>query len=288
MSQILNVSFSDDKITFVNPKTNKAIVETLGDNLIDNDAIRIVNNEIKHRSSVSNASVALLSRILDNPRLDGYKGQTPINETIPKELKQAIRDLETEYLKPLFVQPLIEKGNKPATIESLWQNFASGLRDGGGYANAKSRVVAYFAHCGKLPTHNDKLLTIASIDKLLANAKALKTPKESEGIAGKLVLLSTDIENRTEKTNLGDYPTAISALKSMLNTYEGLYRQSLETLTMLHQTNGVATIASNAMLKPSIESLDAMHENGQLDDTTYSIMMLEHHNVEIQFEDSLV
>jgi hypothetical protein len=288
MSQILNVSFSDDKITFVNPKTNKAIVETLGDNLVDNDAIRIVNNEIKHRSSVSNASVALLSRILDNPRLDGYKGQTPINETIPKELKQAIRDLETEYLKPLFVQPLVDKGNKPATIESLWQNFASGLRDGGGYANAKSRVVAYFAHCGKLPTHNKKLLTIASIDKLLANAKALETPKESEGIAGKLVSLSIDIENRTEKTDLGDYPTAISALKSMLNTYEGLYRESLETLTMLHQTNGVATMANNAMQKPSIESLDAMHENGQIDDTTYAIMMLEHHNIDIVFEEELV
>jgi hypothetical protein len=60
---------------------------------------------------------------------------------------------------------------------------------------------------------------------------------------------------------------------------------------MMHQQVGdVSSMASKAISKasdkPSIESLNAQYENGQIDDTTYAILMLEHHNVEIEYEDS--
>ena len=287
------ISYSDDAVTFVNTKTNKAEKLELFDAMADIDAIRIVNGEIKARDNVSKASVSLLSHLLDNPRLGEYKGSTPINETVPNELKSAIREIETEYLKPIFSEPLTAKGQSPATIEKQWQLFAAGLREGGGYANAKSRVIKYFAHIGNLPiASNGKCLTVAAIDKILSNEMQKVAPDANAGIAGKLVKLSSDIANRKEQTDLGDYVTAIAALKSMLATYEGLYRESLEELTSLigNPENNVQSKAHDAMTKimdkPSLESIEAMHDNGQIDDVTYQIMMLEHHNIEIEFEDA--
>ena len=251
-----DISFSDDAVTFVNTKTNKVEKFELFEQMADIDAIRIVNGEITARDNVSMASVSLLSHLLDSPRLDEYKGNTPINELIPNDLKSAIRDIETEYLKPIFSAPMIEKGNTMATIEKQWQLFAAGLREGGGYANAKSRVIKYFAHIGKLPlADNGKCLTVASIDKILANEMAKVTPDIKGGIADKLVKLSLEIENRKESTDLGDYPTAIASLKSMLATYEGLYRESLENLTMAIGNTDIKTMAQSAMSKAQ----DAIH-----------------------------
>lgn len=279
---MFDISYSEDTITFVNAKTNKAEKLALFDSMQDLDAIRVVNGEIKARDSVSKASVSLLSNLLDNPRLDGYKGTCPINEQIPSELKQAIRDLETEYLKPIFCKPLEEKGTKPGVIETQWQAFARGLREGGSYANTKSRVMAYFSHCGQLPKcENGKLLTVAVIDKLLQNAKEKAGDKPAnEGIAGKLVKLSLEIDKRDDakgKTNLGDNVTAIAALKSMLATYEGLYREQLERMTELKGNPAITDLSNAAIAKAATvateESLTTAWNSGQIDDDGFVAAM---------------
>ena len=279
---MFDISYSDDAVTFVNAKTNKAEKMALFDSMQDLDAIRVVNGEIKARDSVSKASVSLLANLLNNPRLDGYKGTCPINEQIPSELKQAIRDLETEYLKPIFCKPLEDKGTKPGAVEAQWQAFARGLREGGSYANTKSRVMAYFSHCGQLPKcENGKLLTVAAIDKLLQNAKEASPDKpEDEGIAGKLVKLSLEIDKRDDakgKTNLGDNVTAIAALKSMLATYEGLYREQLERETA-NRGNPTITELSNAAIAKAAtvateESLTTAWNSGQIDDDGFVAAM---------------
>ena len=99
-----DISYSDDSVTFVNTKTNKAEKFELFEQMADIDAIRIVNGEIKARDNVSKASVSLLSHLLDSPRLDEYKGKTPINELIPNDLKSAIRDIETCHLEASTIQ----------------------------------------------------------------------------------------------------------------------------------------------------------------------------------------
>jgi hypothetical protein len=113
-------------------------------------------------------------------------------------------------------------------------------------------------------------------------------PDVKGGIADKLVKLSLEIENRKETTDLGDYVTAIASLKSMLATYEGLYRETLENLTMAIGNTSLQNVAQMAIAKasekPSIESLDAQYTNGQIDDVTYQLLMLEHHNIEIVLE----
>lgn len=281
---MFEISYSDDAVTFVNVKTNKAEKLALFDAMPDLDAIRVVNSEIKGRDSASKASVSLLSHLLDSPRLDGYKGTCPINEVIPKELKSAIRDIETEYLKPIFSAPLMEKGAKPAMVEAQWQSFAQGLREGGSYANTKSRVMAYFSHLGKLPVaDNGKLLTVAAIDKILQNAKEQAAkPATNEGIAGKLVKLSGEIGSRTEKTELGDYSTAIAALNSMLDTYVGLQRAVLEKMTEVIGNSSldskVSDVLAKAMKAPAVEvdsedSLTTAWNSGKIDDAQFSARM---------------
>jgi len=188
-------------------------------------------------------------------------------------------------MKPAFIADQIAKGAKPATADNQWQIYASGLNTGS-FSNAKTWAVKFYCQLGKLPTlDNGKLLPLRAIIKMLEDAKI---PATDGGIADKLLKIASDIENRTEKTNLGDYPTAIACLKSMLATYEGLYRETLETMTQLH-SDGVIAQAKSAIAdaqKPSIESLNAMLDNGQIDDTAYAILMLEHHNVQVEFEDA--
>ena len=152
----------------------------------------------------------------------------PTNESPCPELKAAIRELETEYLKPKFIQPLIDKGAKPATAEKQWQDFAKGLKAGGSYAVAKGHITKLFAYTGELPTHNGKCLTVAAVVKLLSNLE--RETAENEGIAGKLVKLSEELTN-ADSDKMGDFATAIAALKSMLLTYENQYSQALEILT---------------------------------------------------------
>lgn len=245
------VSFNESSIVFLNTKTGKADKLALMDAMADADAVGALERENRARESGSRASVSLLAVILNNPRFDGYKGATPIGENIPKELKDAMREAEAEFMKPLFMARHEGKGAKPGTVAKLWDEYIGALRAGSSYAVAKGKVLAYFAHCGKLPkADNGKLLTVAAIDKLLAMAKEGAEKPENQGIAGKLLKLAGDIENRTESTVMGDPATAVAALKSMLATYEGLLREAGETAMAQYQarTHGDVTQQAHAAI----------------------------------------
>ena len=223
------VSFTDTAIVFVNSKTNKAEKLEMGDVMAPIDAINAIRKEQNAAMSASRGAVSLLCELLVNPRLDGYRGKTPLNEIMPKELKAAVRELEVEFIKPIFCTPLAEKGAKPHTIEKQWRDYYSELNAGGSYAVAKGHVLKLFAYTGNLPKHGDKVLTVAAVKKLLENLE--KPEQEKTGLAGKLVTISSELENRTDKTDLGDYATAVAALKSMLAIYETLHAEALEVLT---------------------------------------------------------
>lgn len=230
------VSQNETAIVFLNTKTGKADKLALLDHMEQGEAVAALARENKARESGSRAAVSLLADMLDNPRFDGYKGQTPIGENIPADLKSAMREHEGEVLKPIFCKTHENKGAKPATVAKLWDEYIGALRAGSSYAVAKGKVLAYFAYCGKLPVaDNGKLLSVAAIDKLLAIAKESAAKPEETGIAGKLVKLSEEIENRTESTKLGDPATAIAALKSMLATYEGIMRENAEAAQRIHE-----------------------------------------------------
>jgi hypothetical protein len=278
-------SFNDKSVVITDAKNNSESIELL-DKLDTIDSLRAIGKEQHASIRASVGALSLLAEMLADARFDFYKGNTPINEKIPKEFNSALRDKISEYMKPAFIADMVAKGAKPATADNQWQIYSAGLNTGS-FSNAKTWACKFYCQMGRLPVlDNGKLLPLRAIIKMLEDAKIPNT--DNNGIADKLVKLSLDIEKRTEKTNLGDYVTAISALKSMLATYEGLYRESLETLTQLHSDGVIGksdNVLSQIMDKPSVESLDAQYQNGQIDDITYQMLMLEHHNIEIVLED---
>jgi len=258
---MLEVSYSATHVVFVNPKNSKSEKLALMDAMDTNEAIRAIVSEQKAAVSASRGAVSLLAAILDNRRLDGYKGQTPINEKIPKELKEAIREMEVEYLKPAFESLHTSKGAKPATVQKLWDAYAKELRSGGSYAVAKGKVTAYFAHCGELPTHDGKLLSVAAVDKLLANAKEAAGKPAEQGISGILRDLAEKVEKRSESTKLGDVGAAVHALKAMLATYESMLREEGQAaLVKYENTNtGDVTQAAKAVIVKAAASKKGKH-----------------------------
>jgi hypothetical protein len=267
------ISFNDNQIIITDDK-NKSEKLDLLDMLPDTDAILAIRKEQKAGTVASVGALSLLAHMLNNPRFDAYKGQTPINEKITPEFRGALRDIEIEYMKPLFTANLQNKGNSAATIEKQWQEYSLGLRTGT-YALVKSYVSKLFCHLGQLPlAENGKLLPINAIKTILANAE---TPKESQGLAGKLVAILTEIETKGDKVDMGDLPTALAALHRLTQYYRHAENEQAEKLT---EQGGIFAkteqVINDAMSKPVIitddmllvetnpETIAAWYENGQI------------------------
>ena len=248
----MSVTFTEDFIVFMDSKGSTEKL-ALMDAMNDADSIHAIGKEMKAAGSASQGAVSLLSRMLNVARLDEYKGKTPANESVPNTLKAAIREIETEYLRPIFMKYHTDKGAKESTAAKQWDEYAAGLKAGGSYAVAKSEVTKYFAICGKLPVcDNGKLLSVAAIKKLLSEARKGLSPTEKPGIADKLISLSLELQDRTEKTVLGDTASAIAALKAMLKTFEALQRADMEAAQEAHTlktTGNVGEAASSVIGK---------------------------------------
>jgi len=220
-------------IVFTNDKGKSEPMETLA-TVSTVDAMQLSRKEIAERTSIGAAMLSLVTHILANSsRFDAYKGQTPANEGIPKELKNAFQEQEVKILEPIFVSQLglKEKGNKDATIAKQWDSYIKELRDGGSYANAKSTALQYFAIVGKLPYVNEdnrRLLPVRAMQKIIAN---MRTATPHKGIVGKLSDIRDEFNNRTDKTLIGDVATGIALLKELLASFEGMQREELEKNT---------------------------------------------------------
>ena len=241
------IAFNETGVTFVNTKTNKADKLAYCPEMGDDAALRAFLSENKARESGSVAAVNMLTRILDNTRFDGYKGQTPIGENIPKELKDAFREAEAEYMKPLFFAYHEAKGAKAPTIAKQWDIYIGAMRAGSSYAVAKGKVLALFAHLGQSPRcQTGKLLTVAAIDKILLNAKDSAGVSKKATIADKLHEMMQTIENFDGESwdgVAGDTATAIHALNYLVGFYEGLKREEQDAALRTYEakTSGDVT-----------------------------------------------
>lgn len=276
-------SFDADRIIIVNEATNKVDDKLeLLEHVELSQAFRVLSAGRKADAKASDVSISMLADVMQSPVLDEYKGKTPANEKVPSTMLAAVRDVENDIFKKAYVQAHIDKGATPSKADALWQEFRKSELTTGSYSNAKSYVCKMFAHMGQLPiAPNGKLLPLHAIKRMYDTWKASQeTGHINEGVAGKLIKLSSEIENRTEKTELGDYASAIAALKSMLATYEGLYAESLERLTEIigNPANDVQQGATDAIqsamnsrLASEFESLKTQWENGEIDDVTFQI-----------------
>lgn len=243
-------SYDDSRIVITDDSTNKIKDKlTLLDHVDHAHAFKVLTQGRKADAKASDVAISLLCDVMNNPRLDGYKGQTPVNESVPNVLKSALREIEVETFKPEFMDALIAKGQTPTQAETQWQEFKNNELNTGSYSNAKSHVIKMFAYMGQLPiAPNGKLLPLHAIKRMLETFMQSKEAPDNDGISQRLVALASVLDKRTETTKLGDFPSAIAALKSMLSTFEGLYREQLENITQLH-SDGVIAVASDVVAK---------------------------------------
>lgn len=273
MENIVQISVNETNIVFTDDK-NKSTSLELFEQMDDASSVKAINRELTAQGSASKAAVSLMTNILNHPSMDGYRGLTPWNERISPELKQAMRRAEDEYITPVF---FAQHGNpspyagthenlltpeqkaerkKYAHVSEMLNKYLTDLRAGGSYAVARGFVLEYFAKAGQRPiAENGKLLSVAALKKILElKRKENATPVEEEGIAGKLVKLSSELSNRTEKTVLGNTATAVAALKAMLATFETLEQHNAMLATQ--NMGGVAAAAQAVTDKAKQEAAE--------------------------------
>lgn len=294
MEKLFNEIISDDSIIFENVKANsKGVHEkkefTLTDHVDPSQVLRILHREAKTAESASAGSVSLLVDILQSTSaLDGYKGTCPHHERISSEFNMALRSVEESFLNslPQFADMT------PAQKMKAVQTELTGMRKGS-YSQARTHIANMFCKLGKLPVApNGKLFTVAAITKMVDNALYASRGEKDNSLSAKLAAHAKALRERGEAFEIGDNPTAIAALKEMLATYEGLEREASERLTALNAghmvdiANQASAVVSKASEVPSMESLDAMYENGQLSLIDYQIKAKSFHNVDIVVEEA--
>ena len=262
-------------------------------------AVKMIRREQAAGRGAAEGAISLLVDMLDNPRFGGYKGQTPIGEKIVPEFRKLLRNIETEYLQPAVRAPFFEGIDPENEAEMLkasvkadnaWIAFEDG-KTTGTYAMVKSYVSKLFCHLGQLPrADNGKLFPINVIKTILANSKA--GDKGDNGIAGKLAEIRKQFDSEGVEKKMGDIPTALAALKDMVRFYEHAWAKAQEDATMMHQAGIMAQSASvlaKASAKPadipSVDSIQAQFDNGQISQLTYQIMMLDHHGIDVDVEE---
>jgi hypothetical protein len=261
----MQVSFNEKSVVFTDDK-NKSMSFELLEDMADDECIRAIGKELRAQGSASQGAVALLTRLLDQPRFDGYKGVTPWNEAIPAEFKGAVRTAEDEYIKPLF---FAQHGNpnphagvavdkltteqknerkKYAAVSGMLDTYLKDMRAGGSYAVARGVVLEWFAKGGSRPiAENGKLYSVAALKKLIALEKKANTPEQEDtGIAGKLFALSGEVARHegSDWSFMGDPATALAAIHALRLKYEELLTEQAEQAT---ETAGIAGLADDAI-----------------------------------------
>lgn len=293
MDKLFNEIISTDSITFENVKANSKGVHDkkeylLTDHVDPSQVLRILHREAKTTESASAGSVSLLVDILQSTTaLDEYKGTCPHHERISSEFNQALRSCEETFLNalPQFADM------SPAQKMKAVQTELTGMRKGS-YSQARTHVANMFCKLGKLPVApNGKLFTVAAITKMVDNALYASRGEKDNSLSSKLAAHSKALRERGESFEIGDCPTAIAALKEMLATYQGLEREASERLTQLNAghmmdiANQASAMVSKASETPSMESLDAMYENGQLSLIDYQLKAKMFHSVDIEVDE---
>lgn len=263
----LEVTFGADKVVFVNTKTEKAEGFAYFNHVDGKSAATALRKEADGRPNITRAALSVLVEVLASDRLAGYKGQTPLTESLPKEFKQAMREAESSHLRPLFLE-LLPKAMADADKAKAADRYIAECWAGGVYAVVKGEVSKYFCQVGRLPCvynadgtpDTGKLLSIDAIRKLIANAKADLPADEDETFKDKwvraIVKLDAEFNQRTgeSKPPADETKAAIRALKSMLATFEGVDREYAELRTRAGSNVGaMAQVAVKQASKPAVK-----------------------------------
>jgi hypothetical protein len=296
-----NVEITGDKVLFVSTQADskgnhKVVSENLYEAVDNKDIVPILRKELRARDSASQACVSLLVNVFKSTSLlDTYKGNTPMQDTVPSTFNKALRRAEEDYIAtmPQFVEIDNSKGERTRKVNDLIEELRNGS-----YANAKSHISKLFCKLGQLPlAPNGKQFTVAAVMKIVADKEEESREKADNSISAKIYKIYELVNNRKDDKPLdfGALPTAIAALKQLLATFEGLEREAAERLTEQLQgatAHDAVTSATVAITKasdiPSQEDLTAIWQNNGMTDDEYKIKMLSFHNIDVNIAEEAV
>ena len=240
----LQVTFENEKVVFLNVKTEKVEGFSYFEHIDGQSAARELRKEIDGRGKQTKAALSILIEVLQSTRLAGYQGKTELNSGLPKEFKQAMREAESSHTRPLWLSilPKSMPDDEKATTADRYQ---SELWAGGVYSNVKAVVSAYFCQVGRLPCmynedgtpDTDKLLSTDALKRLIANAKAELPKTGNDGyknIVVRRIMAAADEFNsrdKTKKPDIVETKAAIAALETMLKAYRVIENEYAELRT---------------------------------------------------------
>lgn len=241
------VSVSEDKMVFINPKTDKAVA---GDfqfvhPLPNDEALKVLKQDVRTVGARTAAALGFVLQILNSPRMDTYKGQGDINAdaALGKDVKNAMREAEALYFRPMF--PDDKSGQK------AYDQFIGGIRDAGIYANVKGVALKWFHFGGKLPCvyegdnpDTQRMLSVPAMQKLLANMIDDK-PKADDSIAARLGTLMAEFLESEGLTK-----TDMQTIQARLGVFTQEVKEAINSL------DAQATEHASILLPSSVKTLD--------------------------------
>jgi len=271
VSQKLQVSVAENRLVFQRETKDGKIVNVDGDfaflsPMDDAQATKVLKQDVAKRGEVTRAGLSALLKILNTPRMDGYKGQGDINSDtgamMPKELKTAMRDAESAHFKPAF--PDVKHTAKPGEkYVSPFDTYLTGLREAGTYATCKGVALKYYYFAGKLPClyvgdmpQTDKLLSVSAMQKLLQNMVEDK-PEADDSIAARIGTLFKEFTNTSAEFT----SDMLQALAARLGAFQQEVKEAQNILASQR-----TAIASNPMLMVSAAVAPAPTNSGASED----------------------
>lgn len=173
---------------------------------------------------------SMLGRVFQNVRLDGYKGTGDVaSGKIAKELKNAVQDAETAYLRELVEQKHIKiKAEKDQNAEHAFQSFVSDVRSDKNYSNLKTTVIRFFHFCGSLPiTESGYLIPVPVLQARIAEVMVKKEADNS--VRAKLKAIVALMDKGT--IDADDAMDSLAIAKNLVATLEGVTNYYAELAT---------------------------------------------------------
>lgn len=203
----------------------------------------MLTQEVRIKDTRRDIWQSMLGRVFQNARLDGYKGtghtgqakpgQTAVGGDgigkISKELKNAVQDAETAYLRELVEQKHIKiKVEKDQNAEHAFQSFVSDVRSDKNYSNLKTTVIRFFHFCGRLPiTESGYLIPVPVMQAQLAETMVRKESDNS--VRAKLKAIVEQMDKGT--IDADDAIDSLAIAKNLVLTLEGITNYYAELAT---------------------------------------------------------
>lgn len=220
--------------------------------LNDKQTAIAIAQAVKNTPNMRRAWLSFLALVWDNPKLAGYRGTGDVKSgKLSKEMKASVRTAEETCVQAMVTAGML-KLPRAASEEAALQQFLSTIRDDKNYSNAKNLVNRYMAFVGGPLVDGDVLTPAPYMQARIKEILDANAEPETDALPPVSALLMKASEKLGEiEIGADDVATALSILKPMLATLEGIQRSMAEKAT---EVRGNVALNVAAAAKEAVET----------------------------------